>query len=68
MQYLQDRYPELNKHIEIIVTEDFAKRMINNEINLAEMSKKYNAYIDFIEPHSGFYFKDKYGIINNRLV
>lgn len=60
MQYLQDRYPELNKHIEIIVTEDFAKKMINDEIDLVEISKKYNAYIDFIEPHSGFYFKDKY--------
>jgi hypothetical protein len=34
--------------------------MINAEINLASLSKKYNAYIDFIEPHSGFYFKDKY--------
>lgn len=65
MLFLTKKYPELYKHIEIIVTEDFALKMMSNKFDLTNISKTYNSPIDFIEPHSGFFFKDKYEFDKN---
>lgn len=51
MLYLKDYFPELKRHIEIILTGDFIKKCNNNEFDIINFSNTYNATIDYISPH-----------------
>lgn len=53
-------------HTEMIVTQFFIDAVLNNEFSLREFSEKYHTRIDYIEPYSGFYYKDKRDI-NSKL-
>jgi len=60
MKLLKEVFPAILLHTEIILTQDFIDKSLNGEFDLEEFSREYDTGIDFIEPNSGFYYKDKY--------
>ena len=46
-------------HTEIILTEDFISKVMNNNFSIIDFEKKYNTKIDFIEPTYCSFFKNK---------
>lgn len=59
MILLNKIYPELKLHSEIILTKFFIDAVLKDEFNITDFSKKFNTSIDYIEPASGFYYRDK---------
>ena len=59
MLKLHELYPDLLLHTEIIITQAFINAVLEDKFNISEFSRKYNTRVDYIEPSSGFYYKDK---------
>lgn len=59
IKLIHDTFPAIKLHTEIIVTEDFLQKVLSGEFNITEFKNKYHTEVDFIEPNSGFHYKDK---------
>lgn len=59
MNFLHKIYPELKLHTEIILMECFMNKVLNNEFSILEFKEKYHTEIDYIEPASGLFYKNK---------
>ena len=66
MKLLHDTYPAIKLHTEILVTEDFLQKVLSGEFNITEFKKKYHTDVDFLEPNSGFYYKNKQEFYKNK--
>lgn len=62
MQYIHENFPDVNTHIEIILTGDFIDKVLAGDFDIAYFSNYYKSRVDYIEPTSGWYYKDKYEI------
>lgn len=60
MMYIQERYPELQLHIEILPTQDFCEKCLSGEFDYERFKSVYKAAIDYSDLNSGFYYKDKF--------
>lgn len=58
--HLKEKYPEIKLHTEIILTEWFLQAVLSNNFKLTDFSEVFNTSIDYIEPSSGLFFKDKH--------
>lgn len=58
--YLKEFYPELRLHTEIILTEWFLNAVLNNDFVINNFKNVFNTSVDYIEPSSGLFFKDKF--------
>lgn len=59
MKYIHEHYNEVKLHTEIIVTQDFINKVLDETFSITKFKEEYNTGIDYIEPSSGFYFNDK---------
>ena len=59
MLILKEKYPEIGLHTEIILTEWFLQSVLTNKFNLISFKRVFNTTVDYIEPSSGLYYKDK---------
>ena len=64
MSKLYDLY-KIPLHTEIIVTQFFIDAVLNNKFSINNFSNKYHTRIDYIEPYSGFYYRDRKDFSNN---
>lgn len=60
MLNLKIKYPFLSLHTEIILTEWFLNAVLNDDFNIINFENVFKTRIDYIEPSSGLYYKDKY--------
>lgn len=51
MLYLKNNFPDIKRHIEIILTGDFIQRCNDKRFNIIDFSNQYAATIDYISPH-----------------
>lgn len=59
IKYIQKAFPQLNLHIQTIVTGFFIKAVLNNQFSIKKFKQEFNINIDYIQPQSGFYYRDK---------
>lgn len=59
MLYLKEKYPTIKTHVETILTQFFIDAVLNKEFSIKEFCDKFKTRIDYIEPSSGMYYKDK---------
>ena len=59
MLYLHNQYPMLELHTQIIITEDFIQKVLKNEFDIQNFSKKFNTSIDYNIPHTGYDYRNK---------
>lgn len=59
MKYIHEHYNEVKLHTEIIITQDFINKVLDDTFNITKFKEEFNTAIDYIEPSSGFYFNDK---------
>lgn len=59
MLLMNQLFPQMKLHVEIILTQFFIDAVLNDTFNIEEFQEKFNARIDYIEPASGFYYIDK---------
>lgn len=60
MLLLKNKFPEVELHVEIILMQPFIDAVNNELISLKLFRDIFKCSVDFIEPSSGLYFKDKY--------
>lgn len=51
---LHELYPELQIHVETILTEDFMNMCLRGEYDKHEFENLHNVRVDFLEPNTGF--------------
>lgn len=49
MKFLYKKY-KIRIHTEIIITNDFCKKILNDEFNIIDFQNKYHTFVDFIQP------------------
>ena len=59
MLTLHKLYPELKLHTETVITQYFIDAVLNDEFSITEFCNTYHTRLDYIEPTSGLYYKDK---------
>lgn len=59
MLYIKKLYPKINLHTEIIMTQDFIEKVLSGEFDIPTFEKTYNTSVDYLEPNTGSYYKDK---------
>lgn len=59
MKYIHEHYNEVKLHTEIIVTQDFINKVLDDTFSITKFKEEFHTGIDYIEPSSGFYFNDK---------
>ena len=59
MKYIHEHYNEVKLHTEIIVTQDFINKVLDDSFSITKFKEEFHTAIDYIEPSSGFYFNDK---------
>lgn len=59
MKYIHEHYNEVKLHTEIIVTQDFINKVLDDSFSITKFKEEFNTAVDYIEPSSGFYFNDK---------
>ena len=59
MKYLYENYNEIKLHTEIIVSQDFINKVLDESFSITKFKKEYHTGIDYIDPSSGFYFNTK---------
>lgn len=59
MLLLHKLYPELKLHTETIITQYFIDAVLNDEFSITDFCNIYHTGLDFIDPTSGLYYKDK---------
>ena len=60
MLYLKDHFPEVELHVEMIMTQHLIDAVLNDTLDLNLFKQVLSCSLDFIEPSSGLYFHDKY--------
>lgn len=60
MIYIKNTYPDLQRHIEILPTQDFCEKCLSGEFNYKWFKSNYDSAIDYSDLNSGFYYKDKF--------
>ena len=60
MLWLGNHYPEIDLHVEMIMTQHLIDATLNYNFNFKLFQQIFRCSLDFIEPSSGLYFKDKY--------
>lgn len=60
MLYIKKNYPSLQRHVEILPTQDFCEKCLRGEFNYDKFKETYDAAIDYSDLNSGFYYKDKF--------
>ena len=60
MIYIKNNYPDLQRHIEILPTQDFCEKCLRGEFDYTRFKSLYNSAIDYSDLNSGFYYKDKF--------
>lgn len=60
MLELHRLYPELKTHVETIVTQHFIDAVLQDKFSIREFCDTFHTRMDFIDPDSGFFYKDKY--------
>lgn len=60
MLELHEKFPELKTHVETIVTQHFIDSVLNDEFSITNFCETYHTRMDYIDPDSGFFYKDKY--------
>jgi len=59
MLKLHELYPTLRLHTEIIMTQFFIDKVLQDEFSISNFQETYHTHCDYIEPASGLYYKDK---------
>lgn len=59
MLELHKLFPTLKLHTEIILMQAFIDAVISDNFNILDFCNKYHTRIDYIEPASGFFYKNK---------
>lgn len=59
MKYINEHYNEVKLHTEIIITQDFINKVLDDTFSITKFKEEFNTAVDYIEPSSGFYFNDK---------
>ena len=59
MKYIHEHYNEIMLHTEIIVTQDFINKVLDDSFSITKFKEEFHTAVDYIEPSSGFYFNDK---------
>lgn len=59
MLLLHKLYPELKLHTETVITQHFIDAVLNDEFSITDFCNTYHTRLDYIEPTSGLYYKDK---------
>lgn len=57
--YIHKTYPQVRLHTEIILTQDFINKVLDNTFDIIKFKQIYNTSLDFKEPNSGERFKLK---------
>lgn len=60
MLYIKNNYPDLQRHIEILPTQDFCEKCLSGEFNYNWFKANYDAAIDYSDLNSGFFYEDKF--------
>lgn len=60
MLYIMQNYPDLQRHIEILPTQDFCEKCLSGEFNYEWFKETYDSAIDYSDLNSGFLYKDKF--------
>lgn len=53
-----DRYPQMRRHVEILLTEDFMQKCLAKKFDLYQFEETFKAHVDFLEPHNGYQNRD----------
>lgn len=56
---LHQQFPQLNIHVQTIVTQFFIDAVLNKEFNIHDFKSTLTVSLDFIQPQSGLFFNDK---------
>lgn len=59
MKWLHTNYPELQTHVEIILTQFFIDAVLANEFSITDFQNEFHTRIDYIDPSSGMMYNDK---------
>lgn len=59
MLKLHKMFPDLRLHTEIIASGFFMQAVLDETFSITDFKNKFNTFIDYIEPGSGFYYYDK---------
>ena len=59
MKYIHEHYSEVKLHTEIIVTQNFINKVLDDSFSITDFKEEFHTAVDYIEPSSGFYFNDK---------
>lgn len=60
MLWLCNHYPEVELHVEMIMTQHLIDAVLEDRIDFKLFQQIFRCSLDFIEPSSGLYFTDKY--------
>lgn len=60
MLYLGDKYPQVELHTEIILSQHFIDYVNAGNWDIDFFKRVFRTSVDFIEPASGLYYQDKY--------
>ena len=64
MLWLANHYPEVELHVEMIMTQHLIDAVNNDELNLSLFQQIFRCSVDFIEPSTGLWFKNKHDMQN----
>lgn len=59
MLWLGNHYPEVDLHVEMIMTQHLIDAVLEDKVNFQMFQQVLRCSLDFIEPSSGLYFKGK---------
>lgn len=59
MLLLKEKYPTIKTHVETILTQWFIDAVLNNDFDIKAFCDKFQTRVDYIEPASGMYYRDK---------
>lgn len=59
IQFIKEKYPNLNVHTEMILTGDLIKRILDKSFSLPDFKKQYQTSIDFMSPHIYLYDQNR---------
>ena len=59
MLFLKENYKDLKIHTQIILTNNFINKVLNNTFNIIQFQNFYNTRIDYIQPMLNLIIKDK---------
>jgi hypothetical protein len=60
MLWLGNRFPQMDLHVEMIMTQHLIDAVLSDKFQFPLFQQVLRCSLDFIEPSSGLYFKNKY--------